>query len=445
MRIMIIGGGNLTATLASYLCRDNEIICIAEDRVLLAPVEKLPNITMYEGSGASSIVLEKTGIRDCDAIVSLMPNDEANIIACSKAKEFGVMKTAALINDEDSIHTGKLLGVGYVITPEKIEVDKVIDIIESPGINDVHYFADHKLKMVGYPVKAGDPGSLAEHNSILPDGCKILGVVRNYQDFLPAARVQSLQPGDMVYALGKTEIMDGFSVFSRKELMNHDIVIAGSKDSSTSLELARYFSSTQMKNVKVKVILNDLDLANSIKDSYPGITLVYGELTGQNLLRKTNIGQADVFIGGTGSDELNLFTATLAKKLGAKKTLAIVSKYDYPLLTRDLEIDRIVTPTYKTVAEISRYLFHTVLAGYSILQGGQWEILEIIVAALSYACGKKITSLYMPSETDITIYRDGSFVAPIKGEIFLPNDRVVILSPVHSTPEVNRLFADSKT
>jgi len=444
MKIMIIGGGDLGATLASYLCRDNKIICIAEDRVALAPVEKLPNVTMYEGLGANSTVLERAGIRDCDAIVSLMPNDEANIIACSKAKGYGVKKTSALVNDEDNIHSGKFLGVGYIITPERIEVDKVIDIIESPGINDIHFFADHKLKMVGYPVKAGAPlRSLAEHNSILPDGCKILGVVRNYQDFLPAARVQSLQPGDMVYALGKTEIMDGFSVFSRKELMNHDIVIAGSKDSSTSLELARYFSSTHMKSVKVKVILNDLDLVNRLKDSYPGITLAYGELTGQNLLRKTHIDQADVFIGGTGSDELNLFTATLAKKLGAKKTLAIVSKYDYPLLTRDLDIDRIVTPTYKTVAEISKYLFNNVLAGYSILQGGKWEIIEISVAALSNACGKRITSLTMPSETDMTIFRDGSIVYPNKEEIFLPNDRVVILSPVYSTSQLFKLFTES--
>jgi trk system potassium uptake protein len=441
MRVMIIGGGELGATLASYLCRDNKIICIAKDRVLLAPVEKLPNVTMYEGPGANSIVLERAGIRDCDAIVSLMPNDEANIIACSKAKGCGVKKTAALVNNEDNIHSGKLLGIGYIITPERIEVDKVIDIIESPGINDIHFFADHELKMVGYPVKAGDPVSLVEHNGIMPDGCKILGVVRNYQDFLPAARVQSLQPGDMVYAFGKTEIMDGFSVFSRKELMNHDIVIAGSKDSSTSLELARYFSSTQMKSVKVKVLLNDLGIVNHVKDSYPGITMAYGELTGQNLLKKTHIDQADVFIGGTGSDELNLFTATLAKKLGAKKTLAIVSKYDYPLLTRDLDIDRIVTPTYKTVAEIIKYLFHNLLTGYSILQGGQWEIIEISVAALSNACGKRLASLAMPPETDMTIYRDGFIVYPGKDEIILPNDRVVILSPVYTTPDLFKLFA----
>lgn len=92
MRIMIIGGGELSATLASYLCRDNKIICIAKDRVLLAPVEKLPNVTMYEGLGANSIVLERAGIGDCDAIVSLMPNDEANIIAPLKAVTIGVFR-----------------------------------------------------------------------------------------------------------------------------------------------------------------------------------------------------------------------------------------------------------------------------------------------------------------------------------------------------------------
>jgi trk system potassium uptake protein len=443
MRIMIIGGGDLSSTLASFLCRDNEIICIAKDRVVLAPVEKLPNMTLFEGNGANSTVLEKAGVRDCDSLISLMSKDEANIIACCKAKGYGIKKTAALVNDEDNIQTSNLLSIGYTINPARIEVENVIDIIESPGINDIHYFAERKLKLVGYAANpGGSMGKLSEHSLNLPEGCKICGVVRNYQEFLPPVKDINLESGDIIYVLGKTKVMDGYSVFSRKELLNHNIVIAGSKDNHISLELAKYFSNAHPNHLKVKVILNDHELFNHIQDSYPGLSLVYGDLNSKNLLNKTNIDQADLFIGGTGSDELNIFTATLAKKLGAKKTLALVSKYDYPLISRDLEIDRIVTPTFTTVAEISKYLFEEELINYSILQGGKCEVLEIKINAISFACGKKLTTLKMPYDAEIgAIYRNGTIIFPSPGESCLPDDRVVVISPAHVTTQVYQLFA----
>lgn len=87
------------------------------------------------------------------------------------------------------------------------------------------------------------------------------------------------------------------------------------------------------------------------------------------MLLEAGIRTADLVVAVTGSDELNIVCYLIARKLGAKHTVARVAAPEYfkeaNLLKREIGVSMIINPEYAAAQEISR-----VLAGAGSLQRG---------------------------------------------------------------------------
>lgn len=134
-------------------------------------------------------------------------------------------------------------------------------------------------------------------------------------------------------------------------------------------------------------------------------------------LKELAIDTYDLVIATTSGDESNTLICSLAKKLGAKKTIARIRNPEYSeqlaFLKNEMGIDHIVNPDLATAIEIERYL----LKRYNFHAGdfakGKVSIFDFNIANLEAFVGKQLMDLENFDGFLITaISRDGELIIP---------------------------------
>ena len=86
MKIVIVGAGQVGATLAENLARENNDITIVDiDANVLRTLQDRLDVRTVVGTGCYPDVLVSAGIEDADMIVAVTRSDEINIVACQVA------------------------------------------------------------------------------------------------------------------------------------------------------------------------------------------------------------------------------------------------------------------------------------------------------------------------------------------------------------------------
>ena len=97
--------------------------------------------------------------------------------------------------------------------------------------------------------------------------------------------------------------------------------------------------------ISVKLIEQDIDRCKELSDILgDGALILNGDGTNIELLEMEKVNEVDVFISVTGYDEENLLVSLLAKRLGAKKVIAKVSRPNYTSIIETIGVDVAVSP-----------------------------------------------------------------------------------------------------
>lgn len=129
--IMFMGGSHITMKAVQQLPSGINIKIIERDRERAEKlVETAPsNVTVFWGDGRDTELLLTEGITDMDAFVSLTGNSEANILSCIMAKQFGVKKTIAEVENIDYINMAESFDIGTVINKKLLAASKIYEIL----------------------------------------------------------------------------------------------------------------------------------------------------------------------------------------------------------------------------------------------------------------------------------------------------------------------------
>ena len=118
---------------------------------------------------------------------------------------------------------------------------------------------------------------------------------------------------------------------------------------------------------------------------------VVGNCASLPVLREAETPSADLLIASTASDEQNLLTCLLARKLGVGNTIARVRDPDYvqnlEFLAEELGLSMYINPEYSAASEISRLLRFPAAQKAEIFAGGRAELVEIALPADSELLG----------------------------------------------------------
>jgi trk system potassium uptake protein TrkA len=133
------------------------------------------------------------------------------------------------------------------------------------------------------------------------------------------------------------------------------VVIAGAGD--VGFHLARLLASENQDTILIDNNQEVLDYASSHLD----ISSILGDASSPSVLEKSEIDEAELFIAVTTSQTTNLVACIMAKKMGAKQTIARITNNEYleadnKKMFREMGIDKLISPNRLATLEIQRLL-----------------------------------------------------------------------------------------
>jgi len=130
-RIMFMGGSRITMRTIQQLPQNIDIKIIEQDRERAEMLVEMtpPNVTVFVEDGRNTEFLLREGITETDAFLALTANSEANILGCMMAKQYGVRKTVAEVENIDYISMAERFDIGTVINKKLIAASKIYELL----------------------------------------------------------------------------------------------------------------------------------------------------------------------------------------------------------------------------------------------------------------------------------------------------------------------------
>ena len=437
MRVIIIGGGEVGTELAQRLSPDHDVVIIEQNKVLANKLRSEIDCQLVLGNGASTAVLEAADARKAGLVIAVTEIDEVNIISCMLAKRFGVEKTVARLrnieyNDGKHILHNELMGIDYIINPERVAAEEIAHFILNPGIVDSDYYAGGRVHVSGYKVDRRFPHINKKLQNIkMPSASIVCAIIRGDEVIIPGGN-DTLLEKDEVYVLGKTSKRAYQFWGAKQEIAGQKVVIAGG--GRVGLQLAQLLEASSAAPYIIKIIDKDGDHCEKISEELQQTRVYHGDVTDVRFLKNIRINEADIFVAVTGDDEVNLLSTLLAKKMGAKKTVSEVIRQDYQLILSSIGIDKVVSPRLLTATIIMRLIRKGNIVSTTILREGKAQLMEAFIPAGSALDGKRLKDIGFPKGVLIgAIAREDKIIVPDGSQHILGDDRVVaFVLPEHA-------------
>ncbi len=454
MKIIILGAGQVGRTAAYHLSREeaNDVTVIDSNEEVLRDLQDRLDIRTVSGNAASPRILEAAGIANTDILVALTNSDEVNMLACHIAWTlYRTPKKIARVRSADYTEREHLFGdpgiaVDVWISPEQLVTEYVARLIRYPGALQVLDFADGRVRLVG--IRALQGGPLVGH------------ALRTLREHIPTAdaRVAAIyRAGKSIKPEGTTVIEDGDEVFflaarkdiravmremRREEAPVRRVVIAGG--GNIGFRLA---SELEDKN-QVKLIERDGKRARRVSENLKSTTVLHGDAADEELLLEENIDRTDVFAALTNSEEANILSAMLAKRLGAHKVMALINKPSYAELIESGSIDIAISPQTVTIGSLLAHVRHGDVVRVHALRRGAAEALEVVVhgdADSSRVIWRRIEEISLPEGTTLgAVVRGEDVIIAHHDTTVQPDDHLILfLTDRRHMEAVEKLFQGS--
>ncbi len=209
------------------------------------------------------------------------------------------------------------------------------------------------------------------------------------------------------------------------------IIIAGIGD--VGYQLARELSYESHDIIAIDKDQQRLSYTDSMTD----ILTINGSATSIEILKSANIDKADLFVAVTSLEEVNVTSAILAKKLGAKKTIARISNAEYlkpeslPNFT-ELGIDFMIYPEELAAMEVVNLIYRTSATDVLEFENGKLSVIGIRLdkhAPVIRKSLKEVAGEFPNLDFRIVaLHRNFRTIIPKGHDRFLPNDQIFVIT-----------------
>jgi trk system potassium uptake protein TrkA len=451
VKIVILGAGQVGRSAAASLSREeaNEVTVVDQDEDILRTLQDRLDIRTVAGNASYPTVLEAAGAPEADIIVALTSSDEVNMMACEVAHTLYRTPTkiarirSAEYTSRPELFSDDALSVDVFISPEQLVTEYVERLIKYPGALQVLDFADGKVQLVGVRALAGGPlvgQRLRELSQHLPKAAARIVAIYRAGRSVPPDGDTVIEDGDEVFFLAaRADIRRVMNELRKQDDPVKRVVIAGG--GNIGLRLAR----TLEKSSQVKLIERDLRRARKASELLENAIVLNGDAADEELLIEENIDSADVFAALTNSEEANILSAMLAKRLGAHKVMALINKPSYADLIESSIIDIAISPQTITIGSLLAHVRRGDVVRVHSLRRGAAEALEAVVhgdESSSRVVGRRVEQLDLPEGTSIgAIVRGDEVMMAHHDTVVQEGDHVILfLSDRRHLEAVERLF-----
>jgi trk system potassium uptake protein TrkA len=436
MKILILGAGQVGSSAAYHLSREeaNEVTVVDVRPDVLRELQDRLDIRTVVGHAAYPEVLERAGAYDADIVVALTDMDEINMVACQIAYTlFHTPTKIARIRSAEYMNTAQLFSQDAIpidvgISPEQLVCEYVEQLILYPGASQVLDFAGGRVRLVG--VIADRDGllvgqriaTLKEH--VPNTEGRIAAIYRHGKAMLPDGETV-IQEGDEVFFIAdRKDIRVFMSEMRRMEEPVRRVVIAGGGNIGVRLALA-----LEQTN-QVKIIERDTRRARTISEQLNRAIVLVGDAADEELLLEENVDNVDVFCAITNSEEANILSSMLAKRLGAHKVMALINRASFVDLVEAGSIDIAISPQQVTIGSLLAHVRRGDVVKVHSLRRGAAEAIEAIAHGTekeSRVVGRKIEDIELPKGTAIVaLVRNDQVIIAHHDTVIETDDHVIL-------------------
>lgn len=450
MKIIILGANQVGSSLAETLANeDNDITVVDGDAEKLRELKDHIDIGTVTGHPCLPDVLERAGGQDADMIIAVTESDEINMVACRVAYSlFHTPKKICRIRSSSYLVTDKLFGkhgiaVDVVISPELIVSSAISRLLDLPGSLQVLDFADGKVQLVavkafyGGPLVGQEIRLLRQHMPSVDT--RVAAIFRKDRAIMPEGSTVIEADDEVFFVAAQENIRACMSELRRMDKPYKRIMIAGG--GNIGMRLAEDVE----QRYQVKIIESNQARCEYLSETLTSAIVLNGEASQRDLLIEENIEDTDVFIALTNDDEANIMSSLLAKRLGAKKVMALINNPAYVDLVQGGEIDIAISPQLATIGSLLTHVRRGDVVNVHSLRRGAAEAMEAIAhgdKASSKVVGRALQDIDLPKGTTIgAIVRNDEVLIAHDNIVVEPDDHVILfLVDRKRIPEVERLF-----
>ena len=224
------------------------------------------------------------------------------------------------------------------------------------------------------------------------------------------------------------------------------IVIAGAGEMGS--HLAKMLSGNGHDITIVDKDPKALDVVGSLAD----IITVEGDSTAFATLRKASVRKCDLFIAVNHEENDNVVAATLAKQLGAKKSIARIDNEEYlepnnKEIFIEMGIDYLFYPEKVAASEVINLLGHTSTTEYVDFSSGKLSLVVFRLDPASSLIGRKLSGFSeeegLLAYRTVAISRGGQTIIPRRDECFMGGDTVYVIARQDAVREVMEFSGQS--
>ncbi len=433
MKIIILGAGQVGATLAEHLADEkNDITVIDEHAATLKRLQERLDLRTVLGHGAHPSTLMNAGAEDADMLIAVTDSDEINMLACSVAftlfktpTKISRVRSADYLSEQAGLFESGAIPVDVIIGPEQLVTRNIEQLIANPGSLQVLDFAEGRIRLVAVKAVEGGPivgRELQEIREHMPNvDTRVAAIFRRGGDPIIPQGSTIVEPNDEVFFIAAREHIRQVTAELRKvDKPYHRIMIAGGGNIGANL------AGRLEKNYQVKVIERSYDRCRTLSDILENSIVLNGSGNEPLLLQQENIENTDVFCALTDNDESNIMMSLLAKRLGAKKVITLITNAAYEDLIGD-EIDIAISPQQITISSLLSHVRKGDIGSVHSLRRGAAEAIELTAhgdARSSKVVGRRLDELKLPSSVTV-----GAILR--KDEVLIAHDHVVVEEDDH--------------
>lgn len=220
------------------------------------------------------------------------------------------------------------------------------------------------------------------------------------------------------------------------------IIIAGMGD--VGYHLAKQLSSEAHDIIAIDTNQQRLSYTDSMTD----ILTIVGSSTSIKILKEAKIEKADLLVAVTSSEEVNLTTAILGKRLGAKRTIARVSNAEYMEFENSVSfqamgIDFMIYPEELAAMEVVRLINRTAATDVIEFEKGKISVIGLRLDKSAPVIHQKLIEVAKENPSldyrIVAIYRNFRTIIPAGNDKFLPNDQIFVATKPEGIESILRL------
>ena len=443
MRTVIIGAGEVGLNTARLLSDEGHSVVLVEkdERLVEKSTEELDALVIA-GNGANPKLLKDVGIDKTDLLIAASSSDEVNIIACLTAKAQGVSRTVARIHNADYYEAGdpfaeEMLGIDFIIHTEQMAAHEIKEALLVPGAINVDSFAEDTIEVAEVILADGSEAvGRALKEVRLPENSLIVGVVRGGEALVPQGATVLEERDHVLLISGRRQISEAVGVLATNTAPVKEVTIYGGGRIGLRLALA-----VEKAGMSVRVIERDEIRARHVASQLRKGFVLHDEGISRDFMLQEGVDRTDAFVAVTGDDRANLLAAMYARQLGARMTIAGISRGEFAPLADALGVDLTISPRILAAEAILRFVRKGEVIDVALLASGA-EMIELRVPEGCRVAGRPLSEVGFPDGAIVgAVLRDGDVVIPTGKEILRAGDDAVVFTVEDAVEEVENLFA----